>query len=224
MQNELVDKHNEYRSAVEASNMLKIYHDPLLADMAQTHCNLCSYDYGLAKNCIIPEYGWKNGQIMLLTMNFNESAADLLSTLLDGQQQLFVYGQGCIGFELFCHEYTLAMLAGVNRIGVGQTDCLFQDAIAKLYCINYIQAQYTDSYTKPYKQGARCSECPDNCDRKLMLCDCKDKLCPNGQVLDPSTCNCILSSRPVTQLQEDISISRMKLLYDVRTLDDLGQQ
>ncbi|CAF1081687.1 unnamed protein product [Didymodactylos carnosus] len=184
-QQALIDLHNQYRAAVPAANMLKTYWDPELATMSQNHCNMCGFDHDLAENRISVKYGWKNGQNMIVTTDQRSPATDLFSMMYDAEQKRFAFGVGCNDTtKAGCLHYTQAMLSNINLMGCSQTDCIYPDQVQRFCCCNYIQSQYANSYMTPYQKA-----CPNNCDKKTMLCDCGTKVCPNGQSLD-AVCNC----------------------------------
>ena len=45
--------------------------------------------------------------------------------------------------------------------------------------------QTSSSRYEPYKDGKKCSACPNNCDNGL--CDCKGAYCQNGGTMDLNT-------------------------------------
>lgn len=143
--------HNQYRSEVDATVMFKLYWDDELAKMAQTHSNLCVFEHDLAANRLIPKYGWKNGQNIVMSSEFRSSPASLIDMMLGSEKPNFRYGDTCYPGESTCLHYTQAMLSNITHVGCGQTNCVYPDRIERYLTCNYIQSQYSDNYNIPYQ-------------------------------------------------------------------------
>ncbi|UJR23917.1 hypothetical protein I4U23_026889 [Adineta vaga] len=187
---ELLDIHNQYRSAVKSAYMFKLYWDDELAKMAQSRGDMCAFDHDLAENRISTEYNWKNGQNMVWSDEIRNSLAGLIDLMLGAEKETFFYGVGCNPAGT-CLHYTQAMLSNLTRMGCAHTQCVYRDRIDRYLTCNYIQSQYASKYMTPYVQSSTAaSACPSK--NSDGLCDCGDKVCSYnaGEYLEPSTCTC----------------------------------
>ena len=128
----LVDTHNGYRRNAGASNMLMLYWDDKLADMAQTKANLCSNDHDLSLNRRIPEYPWNIGQNLVSTQATLTTPAKDYDDMYSAEQPSFIYGA-----SHSAEHYSQAMLATMTRMGCGTTVCLYPDRQEKHTTCHY---------------------------------------------------------------------------------------
>lgn len=148
----ILDTHNDYRAAVNAKTMFKLYWDDELAKMAQVHSDMCAFDHDEANNRLTISYKWKNGQNMVMATEILSTLSDLLMTMFDSEKPRFIYGVGCDPPGT-CTHYTQLMLSNMTRVGCGLTHCLFPDRIERFLTCNYIHAQYSHNYMIPYLPG-----------------------------------------------------------------------
>lgn len=151
-QQAILDTHNQYRAAVGAKVMFKLYWDPVLAQMAQVHSNMCAFDHDQANNRLTLSYKWKNGQNMVFATEVRSSLSDLLTIMFDSEKPRLVYGVGC-NPPGTCTHYTQLMLSNMTRVGCAETHCMYPDRIERMFTCNYIHSQYSDSYMTPYVVG-----------------------------------------------------------------------
>lgn len=149
----ILTTHNDYRSEVGAKGMFKLYWDDELGKMAQARSDLCGFDHDLSDNRLIPAYGWKNGQNMVMTVELTNTLGDLLTIMFDSEKPRFEYGKGCTT-PGSCTHYTQLMINNMTRVGCGLTHCLFPDRIERYLTCNYILAQYSHNYMVPYEKGS----------------------------------------------------------------------
>ena len=147
---DLLDIHNSYRREVTSKYMFKLYWNDELAKMAQAHTNLCAFEHDLAANRLIPKYGWKNGQNIVMSSEIRSTPASLIDMMLSSEKENFHYGSNCSPGDNTCLHYTQAMISNITHVGCAQTHCVYPDRIERFVTCNYILSQYEDNYQTPY--------------------------------------------------------------------------
>jgi hypothetical protein len=149
---DIVALHNKYRGQVNAKFMMKLYWDPELMKIAQAHANMCAFEHDIAPNRVSPLYGWFHGQNMVMATDITTPPANLADIMFSSEQARFTYGVACTA-DNSCSHYTQLMLAGMTRMGCGQTHCLYPHGYERFLVCNYIHSQYDDTAVKPYEEG-----------------------------------------------------------------------
>ncbi|KAL3863454.1 hypothetical protein ACJMK2_005208 [Sinanodonta woodiana] len=174
--------HDEYRFSVQSSNMMKMrYHDGL-ADKAQIHANKCIYKHDTEAERASPE---------LLGINVGQNIAyytggknwKYIISLWASEMQNFKLDVGSTNGSAVGH-YTQLMLWKTQAVGCGYNECVG----FKFYVCNYAYGQYSWDLNYPWKAGAKCADCPSNCNNGF--CDCKMQFCGSKTDIKDAKCSC----------------------------------
>jgi len=179
----IVDKHNEFRSAVNpsAKNMMKMYWNEDIARYAQQYADTCpdGHDTGNARKegtglgiGIGQNLAWGYGTWLKSVVGWHSEVKD------------FQMGVGSINGKAVGH-YTQVVRDHATHVGCGFKNCP-GTKYGTYYVCNYAYAQ--SDFKKPYETGSSCSACSGHCQNKL--CDCGDVICENGGKMDLNTCKC----------------------------------
>ncbi|XP_013411767.1 cysteine-rich venom protein latisemin isoform X2 [Lingula anatina] len=179
----IVRKHNELRKATaddhEASNMMKMYWDEEIAEVAQGWADNCHYDHEPGELRRVPGK-YSVGQ------NLGKGYKSWEAVIQAWYDEIkdFTYGDEDMDFGKVGH-YTQLVWAASSRIGCGFANC---GEAGKIYVCDYGPAGNVGGFSKPYKQGKACSACSNHCSNSL--CDCENKVCLNSATMHYNNCSC----------------------------------
>ncbi|KAK9404433.1 peptidase inhibitor 16 [Crotalus adamanteus] len=172
---QIVDKHNLYRSMVSpsAANMLKMRWDSELETFAQNYSTQCTWEHN-------KERGNRGENLFAMT-----GYLDLERAVEDWYIEYQYYNYSTLACKEgeMCGHYTQVVWATSERVGCGATFCetleLINDTDMHLFVCNY-QPPGNIRGHKPYIMGASCSMCPEGY-------SCKDNLCDSTADLEETT-------------------------------------
>ncbi|XP_029453012.1 glioma pathogenesis-related protein 1-like [Rhinatrema bivittatum] len=167
-----VDEHNKFRSAVNppASNMLYMTWDPSLARVARAWGRRCLFDHNiyLSLGNIHPKFRsagenlWKGG---------GYPGADVVVSWNSEVKNYDFAKHTC---SAVCGHYTQVVWATSYKLGCAATRC--DGGHSVIVTCNYGPSGNFRG-VKPYKDGAPCSQCPnDRCENNLCRDEERDKI------------------------------------------------
>lgn len=177
---EVLKVHNDFRTSIGASNMLKLRWDPDLADLAQGHADHCA-DYHTNMKLL-------DGRIVGQNLAMSTSSAFPLSRGINNwisEKEFYDFKTiECQGGWKPCGHLTQVITARTQWIGCAiKRDCEGKwktQMICNYYPGNNIRTTFA--------HGVACSACPGGtCENGL--CACKNPHCVHGR-LDLQTCVC----------------------------------
>ncbi|KAG7320653.1 hypothetical protein KOW79_016506 [Hemibagrus wyckioides] len=171
-----VNEHNRARASVNppASNMRYMTWDESLAVLARSWARGCLFQHNLQrKHPVLPSVG-ENIWAGTLSGSFNVKSA--IKSWVQEVRYYNYYTSACSSPP--CTHYTQVVWATTYKVGCavifcpnGVRDTTFSHRPGAIFVCNYAtQGNYRD--TRPYKEGAACSECGGE--------KCEDKLCHNS--------------------------------------------
>ncbi|KAI3388883.1 hypothetical protein SNEBB_001518 [Seison nebaliae] len=183
---QVLKKHNYYRSNVlpKASNMLKMYWDEGLAEIAQSYANTCNFAHDCNDCRKHPKFGGLRSMFTGQNIAYGYSTIEVAMEAWHNEVSSFIHGHGRTNPAAIVGHYTQMVAGESNLVGCGFADCA---NYPNLIVCNYYVGRLSD--TLPYNSTRdSCSDCKGNCVRNL--CDCKGKWCMNGGQLNRRTCKC----------------------------------
>ncbi|XP_077408654.1 serotriflin-like [Vanacampus margaritifer] len=199
-QNEIVDKHNTLRRNVKptASNMLKMSWNREAAANAQRWANTCSMNHSLASSREISTSGCGENLYMASYKNsWSKAIQSWYNEVKDWR-----YGVGSVNGSVVGH-FTQIVWYRSNQIGCAMAYC--PNSRYKYFYVCHYCPPGNYQFSRPYKSGATCADCPNACEKKLCTNPCQyiDKYsncpelkqqhsCENSIVASwcPASCKC----------------------------------
>merc|ERR1712227_1065425 len=163
----IVDRHNELRAGVSPapSNMIKMYWNDRLAELAAENANTCAFQHD-----DFPSLARKAGMGIQIGQNLAFGYDNWEQALKDGwydEVKDFQYGRGSTGGMV--SHFVMMTLARSSLVGCAYAACEGQ-YYKKNFACNYAFVPDGSTETpRPWKSGAKCSECAGSCDNGL--CD-----------------------------------------------------
>ncbi|XP_064396452.1 peptidase inhibitor 16-like isoform X2 [Halichondria panicea] len=180
----IVKTHNDIRSDVSptAANMIKLEWSDVLANIAHTHAEKCTYahsDKTERNKAGAPSFS-SVGENILAGVFYKIDYQDLINNQWGAEKQHYSYPNCNSGED--CGHYTQIAWAKTTHVGCAVADCPFYIPGYRLTILvcNYGPAGNFDG-VKPYIQGSSCTQCPAG------LNTCSNKLCSFGSTVDTSS-------------------------------------
>ncbi|KAJ7345447.1 hypothetical protein JRQ81_001397 [Phrynocephalus forsythii] len=172
VQNEIVDKHNDLRRAVDpsGSNMLKMKWNETAASNAKNWAKECSFEHSPESLRTI-EGGMACGENLYYS-TIPQLWPEALQAWYDEVND-FTFGVGPLYEDAVIGHYTQLVWYSSYLLGCAMAYCP-NDKYSYYYVCHYCPAgNVMGQSSRPYTAGEPCGKCPDSCDNGLCTNPCE---------------------------------------------------